>query len=71
MFVKAGVKLRQTSFDMWMDFAAKIGLFSVFLHCIYSYTWLSSCMLGLHLVSLFKVFSYDLKLILKISVIKI
>ncbi|KAH7513283.1 uncharacterized protein LOC107426922 [Ziziphus jujuba] len=25
MFVKAGVKLRQTSFDMWMDFAAKIG----------------------------------------------
>ncbi|KAF3456143.1 hypothetical protein FNV43_RR00793 [Rhamnella rubrinervis] len=24
-FVKAGVKLRQTSFDMWMDFAAKIG----------------------------------------------
>ncbi|KAK6930114.1 hypothetical protein RJ641_004208, partial [Dillenia turbinata] len=24
-FVRAGVKLRQTSFDLWMDFAAKIG----------------------------------------------
>ncbi|GMY27658.1 RING finger and CHY zinc finger domain-containing 1 isoform 1 [Fagus crenata] len=24
-FVKAGVKLRQTSFDVWMEFAAKIG----------------------------------------------
>ncbi|KAM7485124.1 hypothetical protein LguiA_001133 [Lonicera macranthoides] len=24
-FVKAGAKLRQTSFDVWMDFAAKIG----------------------------------------------
>ncbi|KAA8527486.1 hypothetical protein F0562_034799 [Nyssa sinensis] len=24
-FVKAGVKLRQTSFDIWMEFAAKIG----------------------------------------------
>ena len=24
-FIKAGVKLRQTSFDVWMEFAAKIG----------------------------------------------
>jgi hypothetical protein len=25
-FVKAGVKLRQTTFNVWMEFAAKIGL---------------------------------------------
>ena len=26
-FVKAGVKLRETTFDTWMEFAAKIGLY--------------------------------------------
>lgn len=25
-FVKAGVKLRQSSFDVWMEFASRIGI---------------------------------------------
>lgn len=35
-FVKAGVKLRQTAFDLWMEFAAKIGFykFSVLLYYV-------------------------------------
>ncbi|KAB1214048.1 hypothetical protein CJ030_MR5G017311 [Morella rubra] len=30
-FIKAGVKLRQTAFDLWMEFATKIGLCKFFL----------------------------------------
>lgn len=38
-FCKAGVKLRKTTFDVWMEFAAKRGTFSVvvFLSCTFNY----------------------------------
>lgn len=36
-FIEAGVKLRKSAFDVWMEFAAKIGLckFSVLLYCVH------------------------------------
>jgi hypothetical protein len=36
-FVKAGVKLRQTSFDVWMEFAAKTGLCTFFMFSYFMY----------------------------------
>lgn len=43
-FVEAGVKLRRSAFDVWMEFAAKIGLykFSDLLNCV------ASCLLSSH-----------------------
>lgn len=40
-FCKAGVKLRKTTFDVWMEFAAKRGTFSVvgFLSCTSNDSW--------------------------------
>jgi len=49
-FVKAGVKLRQTSFETWMQFAAKRGMnilnFLFFFHIFVSFNSIAVCQCG-------------------------